>query len=338
MARRTMLFVVTAIVLLAAAVPLRAQLEEKSVTLTESSKYYKGRMDVTGWKPGEDYIYLRPYYVPWQGQDSLDYELTLQELKINGKKVGVNLVGSEVEPADKEGILSVQCDPAHLDALAAYPDLVALSLVGITNEEDLAKLANLSGLQALDLAYCKITDAGAAYLASLTELRALNLSNTEISDEGLKNLAALENLRELDLTGTWVSDAGLAYLKDLDNLRTLNLYQTRPDGEALALRGKPLDVTDAGLKAIAGMGKLSELNLHGAAITDQGVKDLATVSQQAMVPIRKLDLSATDITDECVPALEKMTELRNLDIKGTNITPPKVAELRTKLPECAIIY
>lgn len=338
MARRIVLFAALAVMLAAIAAPVTAQVDEKTVTLSENGMYYKGRVDVTGWKPGEDFIYLRPYYIPWMGEDSIDYELTLQELKVSGELVGVNLAGSEAEPADRDAIVTVQCDPAHLDALTGYPNLVAVSMVGLTSQQDLAKLAKLPGLRALDLAYCKVSDEGLEYVAKLTGLRALNLSNTEVSDDGLKNLSKLENLRVLDLEGTWVSDAGIASLEGLGNLRSLNLCQNKPSSEALALRGQPLDVTDEGLKALAGMGKLSELNLQGSAVTDQGINDLATMSKQTMTPLRKLNLSSTDVTDECVPALGKMTELRNLDIKGTGITPAKVAELRAMLPECAIIY
>lgn len=340
MARKAMLIATFAVLIAAIAAPITAQTDYKMLDVTQDGKYYMNRFDISDWEPGEDFIYLRSYYLPWQGQDSIDYEISLEQLKVNGEVVGVNLVGKEYEGVDGEAkIITVQCDPDHLKDLKAFPKVTAVSLVGLKNEEDLTKLAEIPNLYALDVAYCKVTDEGLKHIATLEELRVLNLANTEISDAGLGHLSELENLRTLDLESTEITDAGLAHLKELDNLRSLNLYRTKTSGaETLALRGEPLEVTDKGLKALAGMGKLSELNLHGAAITDEGVKEICTMALQTMTYLRKLNLSATPITDESVPSLAKMKELRQLDIKGTNISPAKVTELRMQLPDCEINY
>ncbi|MCK4334665.1 hypothetical protein KAX06_07805 [candidate division WOR-3 bacterium] len=340
MARKAMLFAAFAVLFAAIAAPLAAQADYKMLDVTEDGRYYKNRFDVADWEPGEDFIYLRSYYIPWQGEDSIDYEMTLQQLKVNGEVVGVNLVGKKCEDvAGQAKIVTVQCTPQHLEDLDAFPKLVAVSLVGVKNEDDLSKLVELPNLRALDIAYCKVSDDGLKYVSLLPELRVLNLANTEISDAGLSYLSELKHLRTLDLESTEITDAGIAHLKDLGNLRSLNLFHTKAAGaETLALRGKPLKITDAGIKALAGMGKLSELNLHGAAITDEGVKELSKMTLQTMTHMRKLNLSATAVTDDCVPALAKMRELRNLDIKGTDISPDKVAELRMKLPDCEINY
>jgi len=340
MAKRVLVVASLAILVVTMITPLAAQADYKMLDVTEDGKYYKNRLDVTHWEPGEDFIYIRSYYIPWQGEDSIDYELSLQELKVNGEVIGVNLVGKHGDIEDgKAKVLTVQCDPGHLESLSEYPGVVAVSLVGVKNDGDLAKLSDIPNLRALDLAYCKISDDALAHISSLSGLRVLNLANTEISDAGLAHLAELEYLRSLDLESTEITDAGLEHIKDLENLRSLNLFHTKTGGaETLALRGQPLQVSDQGLKALAGMGKLSELNLHGAAITDEGVKNLLTMTTQSMTHLRKLNLSATPITDDCVPDLIKMKELSVLDIKGTDISPAKVAELRMQLPDCEINY
>jgi len=308
----------------------------RMLSVTEEGLYYRNRLDVSDWESGEDFIYLRSYYIPWQGEDSIDYELSLAELKVNGEVVGVNLLEKQPdEVQDPSKIVTVQTDPEHLDALDEFPELTAVSLVGIRDEKELAKLAELPNLRALDVAYSKISDVGLSYIAALGELRVLNLASTEVSDAGLAHLAKLKHLRSLDLESTEITDEGLAYLKDLEDLRSLNLFRTKAGGgaESLALRGRPLKVTDEGLKALAGLDKLSELNLHGAAITNEGVKHIA-----AMTRLHKLNLSATGINDDCVDDLAKMKGLYTLDIKGTDISPAKVAELRKLLPDCEINY
>ncbi|NLI98724.1 hypothetical protein GX441_08720 [bacterium] len=313
---------------------LAAQADYRMLSVTEDGKYYKNRLDVTDWKPGEDFIYLRSYYIPWQGEDSLDYEMRMGNLKINGKLVGVDLVENKLSSInDKSSIVTVQTDPSHFSELSELPNLVALSLVG-AKETDIEKVKEMDSLKALDLAYTKISDDALMYLKDMNELRVLNLANTEISDRGLKHLSGLTHLRSLDLESTEVTDSGLEYLKDLKDLKSLNLFQTRA-GKAgsLALRGGIPSVSNEGAKQIATLGNLSELNLHGAGISDPGVAELTRLSN-----LRTLDLGATDITDASVEYLSKLNGLRLLDLRGTDISPEGLARLRKALPETEINY
>lgn len=335
MERKTFAAAMLVLCILAFATPLAAQPEEyKMLSITEDGKYFKSRYDVTFWEPQNDFIYLSAYYVPWQGEDSIDYEIQLGELKVNGELVGVNLVERSVESVtEKSKILTVQVDIGHLDDLAQFPNLVAVSIVGFS-ENNLAKLKDYTNLRAIDLAYTKISSEDLAYLASLTELRVLNLSYTDVTDDGLKHLSNLTNLRSIDFESTEITDEGLVYLEDLDDLRSLNLFRT-PAGkvEALVMRGQPYKVGDAGTYSLAKLGNLNELSLHGADLTDEGVKQIAK-----MTNLRQLDLSATRITDASVSELSKMSNLRYLDVKGTDISTAGLNQLRKALPDCEINY
>ncbi len=83
----------------------------------------------------------------------------------------------------------------------------------------------------------------------------------------------------LDLSETEVTDAGLKELAGLKSLQTLNLSYTL--------------VTDAGLKELAGLKSLQALNLGNTQVTDAGLKELAGLKLKTLVvpfTITDLDL------------------------------------------------
>jgi len=55
------------------------------------------------------------------------------------------------------------------------------------------------------------TDSGLSLLADVEGLECLNLFDTKVTDAGLKNLAGLRDLRTLDLNYDGVTDAGMAH-------------------------------------------------------------------------------------------------------------------------------
>jgi len=335
MKSRIFRMVILGMLLSAVVLPLMAQPEDfKMLNITEAGKYYKCRYDVTYWEPENDFIYLSSYYVPWKGEDSIDYRIEEELLDVNGENVGINLVEKDEKTiVDNTKIITAQVDSENVDELVDFPNVVAVSMVGATSE-DLDRLSDYTGLMALDLGYTKISDDGLASLAELTELRILNLSYTEVTDEGLQYLSGLKNLRSINLESTEITDEGLTHLENLEELRHLNLFRT-PAGkmEALVMRGQPYKVGDAGTFSLSKMNKLTELNLHGSDITDDGIDQLVS-----MTNLRFLDLSATKITDASLAELSKIKSLRYLDIKGTEITTAGLKTLRKSLPGCEINF
>ena len=84
---------------------------------------------------------------------------------------------------------------------------------------DLAHLRGLTGLQSLNLSFCKqVTDAGLDHLRGLTTVpQSLELSFCkQVTDAGLAHLHGLTALQSLELSGCErVTDAGLAHLRGL---------------------------------------------------------------------------------------------------------------------------
>jgi serine/threonine-protein kinase len=119
---------------------------------------------------------------------------------------------------------------------------------------------------------------------------------------------------KVELAGAALDDAGLRRLATLTELRQLNLAGT--------------NVTDAGLKGLAA---LKELRLGGTAVTDAGLKELA-----ALRALATLGLEGTGVTDAGLKELAALRELRSLRLAQTAVTDAGVAALKKALPACEV--
>jgi len=69
----------------------------------------------------------------------------------------------------------------------------------VINDDDLARLVQLSELRSLKIASNNITGLALPHIASLPNLRSLTLYSVNITDDGLDDLAGLGNLQMLDM-------------------------------------------------------------------------------------------------------------------------------------------
>src|SRR5205807_8363063 len=110
-----------------------------------------------------------------------------------------------------------------------------------------------------------------------------------------KDLAGLKNLRALGLGFAEVTDVGLRELAGLTSLQTLDLSGTKD------FTGTK--VTDKALKALAGLKRLQTLHLRfNGEETDAGLKELAGLKS-----LQTLDLYATHVTDAGLKELAGLT-------------------------------
>jgi hypothetical protein len=128
------------------------------------------------------------------------------------------------------------------------------------SDDDLAQLAGWPALQAIDLSWTKITDAGLARLKEHKGLQSIYLDGTKITDAGLAQLKELKDLQTLYLNGTRVTDAGLVNLEQFKGLQVLYLGG--------------LQITDAGLAHLKELKGLQTLYVGRTQITDAGVREL----------------------------------------------------------------
>ena len=107
---------------------------------------------------------------------------------------------------------------------------------------------------------------------------------------------------------TQMTDAGLKELAGLKSLQALVLYNTK--------------VTDAGLKELAGLKNLQSLNLGWTKVTDAGLKELAGLKS-----LQSLNLGWTKVTDAGLKELAGLKSLQTLYLEATQVTDAGLKEL-----------
>jgi RNA polymerase sigma factor (sigma-70 family) len=245
----------------------------------------------------------------------------------------LNLQGSCVSAAALKGLAEITTLRELNVGFTAAPgkDPYVSPLVTDTGVKELARLQHLHKLV---LSGTAVTPAGVKELAALKQLRALYLDSTKVGDRGLKALGGFSQLQLLDLGTAKITDAGLKELTGLGQLKSLNLSCIRIVGGGLkelvkleqlqTLRlASATDVTDADLRAVAGLRELRELDLSNNWIrmTDAGMKELVVLGR-----LEKLDLNATLVGDTGLKALAGLKELRELTLSA-HVTDAGLKEL-----------
>jgi hypothetical protein len=151
-----------------------------------------------------------------------------------------------------------------LQYLPEFSDLRVLLLsdtqASDTSMQYLAKLKKLECLMMWDVT--NVTDAGAAHLGGLRNLHYIHLTTSQITDNSLAMFARLPKIRGLSLQFNDFSDKGLkdvSRCKDLENLWVCG----RSD--------RPNEITDAGLKQLENLTKLTHLGIQNTRITPKGL-------------------------------------------------------------------
>ncbi|MCH7686078.1 MAG: hypothetical protein IH899_05255, partial [Planctomycetes bacterium] len=89
--------------------------------------------------------------------------------------------------------------------------------------DDLIEIAEISGLERLQIRNLVLDDVGIGYLSKLTSLKRLSLDETTtMTDEGIKELSKLRKLESLTISGP-MTDESLAHLKNLKFLNSLKI-------------------------------------------------------------------------------------------------------------------
>jgi Leucine Rich repeat len=115
-----------------------------------------------------------------------------------------------------------------------------------------------------------------------------------------------------------ITDKNLVPLKDLKDVYELNLRGT--------------DVTDAGLKYIAGLKSLKKLHLEKTRITDKGLAEL-----KGLDGLEWLNVYGTQVSNDCLPHVKALKGLKKFYIFETKVTIDGVAKMKKELPKLQII-
>jgi hypothetical protein len=178
-------------------------------------------------------------------------------------------------------------------------DLWGLDAIG---DDTLREIGRLRGLERLNLAGTRVTDAGLAHLRGCEALRELNLAFTATGDGALRALAGLPRLATFH-SGTAVTDDGIAALHDWPAFKTWTGVPA-----ALMVRGT---FTDRGMARLRGLDGLSDLNVDDRrlAITNACLEPLADLP--------RLEALWVDATDAWMPGIAALPHLRRLNVQDT---------------------
>jgi len=179
---------------------------------------------------------------------------------------------------------------------------------GIT-ETGLGHLSKLSGLKMLEVRHAKLTDGGTAILARMKGLECLDIDGQNITDAGLTRLAGLTCLRKLDVSRAfyvdpntdknYYTDAGIARI-------TANCTQLEE------LHVGSIGMTDASMKAIAGLKNLRRLSLFGVPnVTDAGFAQLRSLES-----LEDLWFVGRKVTLAAIPSLKDLPNLKQIKVTG----------------------
>ncbi|MCE9567002.1 MAG: hypothetical protein K8U57_33790 [Planctomycetes bacterium] len=221
-----------------------------------------------------------------------------------------------------------------LKGLSALSQLTSLDL-GYSNVTDMGmkEIGKCRNLRHLQINNTLVTETGLKELSGLSELQTLELAWTSVTEKGLRELAPLRKLSTLGLTAgdrggyktfaaqrARVTDETLRVLSEIGLLHSLHLAQgkdnQRPDSaeNVVSFDLGLTEVTESGLKELAGLKNLSTLYL-GPRVHNSGIRHLIVLENLAAI-----DLSRTEVTDEGLTELAHIRKLNALVLNSQQAT------------------
>ena len=153
--------------------------------------------------------------------------------------------------------------------------------------EDLKFIGALRNLNNLQLTDVRLDEPLLVFIGKIDSLKALGISSSSdfqrstFPVEGAKHLLGLKKLESLTFVGTDLTDDAIEILSNIKTVRSVYLFGTR--------------VTDTGIKAVAQMPQLDELQLSQQ-VTDAGLQELAAANSLKLLKL-PLDIRPPGITD-----------------------------------------
>jgi hypothetical protein len=183
---------------------------------------------------------------------------------------------------------------------ANFADLETLTLTSTPDwtDGDFVPLAKLGKLASLTMSSAKITPNGFKELKSPT-IKSLTFGESLVLTPDHVRVLARLPLEEIE-SGAGMTDDAFLEFAVFPELKRIRMRKTK--------------LTDAGLKALVGLGKLEEFRVDGSLITGAGIKELA---ERASLKI--VDLSNAKLTNASVEMLLGLPPLKELRLAGNPI-------------------
>lgn len=208
---------------------------------------------------------------------------------------------------------------AGLGSLATTPISTLTIHSRVATADGLAAIPKLTSLRVLELHCPQVKIADLPSFRPLIQLVSLVATRTPLGTTGLERFRGHAGLKRLMLNADGLGDGTLAILNTLTEL------------EELELAGAKL--TDEGLRQLA-MPKLRTLSLVGCAgVTDLGLKNLAGLSG-----LEELDLTEAGVAGRDLTGLHSIKTLRTVIMSGGQFkgNDASLKALKALLPACEI--
>ena len=216
----------------------------------------------------------------------------------------------------------------HLKDLKRFESLTRLSLIDTrVTDKGMANLTGFPRLTGVDVFSTAVTAAGMRELRPLKELREFRVADNglhELGDAELRAAGQFPKLQSLSVSGREMTDAGVKEIAGLSSLRVLRLRgSNKPPGADGIHRYQPPALTDAALRNIGTLKELRVLGLSTSGASDAGFKELAGLKQ-----LTRLDLNYTLLTDAGLKELGGLTNLTHLSLAETKVTDAGLAVIK----------
>jgi internalin A len=235
-----------------------------------------------------------------------------------------------------DGLVSLRDPNVRFGLWFARTDLVGRANSwpsrGVVKDVDLKSLKRFGNLVAINLEYCKLTDADATHLGTMPQLLHLNLAFTDI--QSLDSFGSLANLSTLNLDGTRVNDAAMKGISMFPRLSLLNIWidSVTDAGVKEAAKVARLDfisvpdsTTKSGLLALCALDHLQAMSLNWSVIDEDGFSHIV-----AHKGLKHLDLRRAKVPELSKTRIANLTELESLYLPrtATNSDLVSIAALR----------
>ncbi len=301
-----------------------------------------------------DYLDLRSTDITDEGIVNLKNCLELRTLYLNRANITAKGLISlnHLQGLRTLGLSDTKVGDIELEELAKFPALDSIYLDGtnITNN-GLQTVGKMLKVTQLDISRTAITDEGLNHLTEMRKLQTIFVRRTKATERGIEDLAkSLFKCSVIKTTTNEIAGRKVLWLKGEITLRnnmseevTIQDFKDWPKGEnwyllkinlpnndllddvtmldfadlrwLTGLRLYRAKLTETGIKEIATLTGLYELDLEGVAVKDSGMKHL-----NGLASLLGLNLSQTQITDVGLRELVKLTEVYELNIGLNKIT------------------
>jgi hypothetical protein len=161
------------------------------------------------------------------------------------------------------------------------------------------------------------------------------------SDPGFDDddMALMKHFPNVDFFGLYrsgVTDAGLRHLAQLPKLTNLHIQGPGEKQHVSFASTDELSRTQITSRALIHLGGLT--NLEYVRLTRTQVDGADLLHLQALPKLKTLILTSTSVSDTDIEILSAMSQLEELDVVHTSVTADGVERLQKALPNCEITY